>query len=207
MLTLVYDTETTGMVDFKAPPDAPHQPGLVQLGAIFYDERRVVGELNVVVRPVDIDDKPIPIGPEAMAKHGISEGDVKRFGVPQFMAVGMLGEMGLKADRVVVFNVEFDHLVIRAAQHREGGRFRPCGSLLARPAVCAMLSAKPVCKLPGRYADYKWPSLAEAYRMLVDPQGFEGAHDAMADVRAAAAVLWALEDGGHPLVTIKSCEG
>ena len=63
-----------------------------------------------------------------------------------------------------------------------------------------MLSSMPVLKLPGRYGNYKWPKLEEAYKFLVDPAGFEDAHDALVDVKACAAVLDALEEMGAPLV-------
>lgn len=32
---LLFDSETTGKADFKAPFSAPHQPKLVQLGAML----------------------------------------------------------------------------------------------------------------------------------------------------------------------------
>lgn len=34
-MILFYDTETTGKADFRAAPDAAHQPRLVQLAAIL----------------------------------------------------------------------------------------------------------------------------------------------------------------------------
>jgi len=65
-----------------------------------------------------------------------------------------------------------------------------------------MKTLEPIMKLPGKYG-YKFPTLDEAYRAYVDPMGFEGAHDAMKDVEACAAVLWAIEDNGFPLWTLK----
>lgn len=202
MLTLVFDTETTGKADFKFGPDHPSQPGLVQLGAILYDDRKVVAELNLIVQPRDGEGDPIPVQPEAYAKHGIDDETAARVGFFARQALDILDGLFGKAERVVAYNARFDDLVVATECYRDdlAHIFEGCD------LVCAMLSAKPVCKLPNRhgYADYKWPSLDEAYRMLVDPNGFDNAHDAMADVRACAAVLWALEDGGHPLVTVES---
>ena len=61
---------------------------------------------------------------------------------------------------------------------------------------CTMRIATNVLKIPGPRG-FKWPTLQEAYKRLVDPAGFEGAHDAITDVKACAAVFYALEDGGH----------
>ena len=36
-LALFYDTETTGLPDFKAPSEAQHQPHIVQLAALLVD--------------------------------------------------------------------------------------------------------------------------------------------------------------------------
>ena len=58
-----------------------------------------------------------------------------------------------------------------------------------------MMASSFVLKLPGRFGNsYKWPKLSEAYETLVDEEGFEGAHDAMADVRACRAVYYKLKE-------------
>jgi DNA polymerase III epsilon subunit-like protein len=54
-----------------------------------------------------------------------------------------------------------------------------------------MKATTSICKLPGKYGDYKWPKLQESHLHFFGKE-FEGAHDAMADVRACAAVYWAL---------------
>ena len=63
-----FDSETNGKADFKAPPEAPHQPRLVQLAAILTtDDCEEVSTINLLVRPDGW-----TIGPEAEAVHGIS---------------------------------------------------------------------------------------------------------------------------------------
>ena len=57
---------------------------------------------------------------------------------------------------------------------------------------CTMLNTVEIVKIPGRKG-YKWPKLDEAYRILVDPDGFEGAHDALADVKACRKVFYNLK--------------
>ena len=67
-----------------------------------------------------------------------------------------------------------------------------------------MMSLVDELKIPGRFGkQYKWPSLDESYRALVNPEGFTGAHDAMVDVMACAEVLWAAEDRGVNLWQMK----
>lgn len=36
-MLVFFDVETTGIPDFKAPSDAPHQPHMVQLGALLVE--------------------------------------------------------------------------------------------------------------------------------------------------------------------------
>ena len=47
------------------------------------------------------------------------------------------------------------------------------------------------CKIPGKYG-YKWPTLSELHLKLFDFD-FEGAHDALLDVKACAKCLFELE--------------
>jgi DNA polymerase III epsilon subunit-like protein len=45
-----------------------------------------------------------------------------------------------------------------------------------------------VLKIPGRYGDFKWPKLEEAYKHYYG-EIFSGAHDALVDVRACRDVF------------------
>ncbi len=53
MAYLFYDTETTGLPDFKARSHEPTQPHIVQLGLAWFDEEgREIGHGELIVRPV-----------------------------------------------------------------------------------------------------------------------------------------------------------
>ena len=99
------------------------------------------------------------------------------------------------ADLLVAHNLDFDRTMIVA----ELFRMRQWESLLAakqafveKPGFCTMKATTPICKLPGKFGnDYKWPKLQEAYKHLFNEE-FQGAHDAMADVRACARVYYSL---------------
>ena len=53
MRTLIYDTETTGKMNFKADPSGPGQPYLVQLAALLYEGRELAASINVLCCPTD----------------------------------------------------------------------------------------------------------------------------------------------------------
>ncbi len=181
-MTLVFDTETTGKADMKSPVTASHQPHLVQLGAILFDDDwKVRGELNLIVAP---EWNPIP--KEASDIHGITNEIALKCGVPLGSVMSAFGEMADIADAFVCHNFDFDYLVMAASHFR----ITQCvGALMFMRdrSFCTMKATTQICKLPGAYGDYKWPKLQEAYKHFFGKE-FDGAHDAMADVRACAEV-------------------
>jgi len=54
-----------------------------------------------------------------------------------------------------------------------------------------MQAATNFCEIPGRYG-FKWPSLQELYGKLFD-ESFDGAHQALVDVRACARCFFELK--------------
>ena len=65
------------------------------------------------------------------------------------------------------------------------------------PQVCTMKSSVD----PGGPRGRKWPKLQEAYKALVNSDGFAGAHSADADAKACLDILCALERKGAKLVS------
>lgn len=180
MLYLGFDTETTDKADFRAPANADHQPDLVQLAARVYDEEKNYAHFKLYVVP----EKPISDG--AFNTHGIDAETAKKQGVPRRVALAMFFNFLKITDTLVAHNLNFDMRILMTALAREG---IDNGLLLMKLQYCTMLTATNVCKLPGQIAGkYKWPSLQEAYKILVDQQGFVDAHDAMVDVDACIAI-------------------
>jgi DNA polymerase III epsilon subunit-like protein len=74
---------------------------------------------------------------------------------------------------------------------------RPIEEIIIKPVICTMKKATPILKLPKKnnYGKdpYKWPTLDETYRALVNPDGFGGAHRALNDVVACRQIMLALE--------------
>jgi len=192
--TLFIDTETTSKYHFKLPENHHTQPHLVQIGALLLDgDRRVRGEMNLIIRP---DGWTIP--KEASCIHGITQEIANECGVCLCDALMVFFQLHAAADTVVAHNIDFDQAVINCAAHRTATRLE----IAASPALfrykatfCTMRAMTPICQLPGSYGDYKWPKLQEAYLHAFGSE-FDGAHDAMADVRACASLYWWLKDGG-----------
>lgn len=192
MVTLVFDTETTGLVNHKTPNHTV-QPYPVQLACILVVDNKILSMASVIVNPG------VPIEVGASNVHGITQETTDKVGVSLKAATGLFLNFLNRADRVVAHNADFDIIVTEAMIYRtladyEMDKFRSV------PRVCTMRSTTDVCKLPGKYGKFKWPKLEEAYKLLVDPAGFEGAHDALADVVACWKVLRALEEKGLPLM-------
>ena len=184
-MTLVFDTETTGKADFNAPVDAPHQPRIVQLGAILFDDKKkIVSELNVVLKP---DNWTIP--KEAFNIHGFTTEYCEKYGLPERVGLGLFDHLLSKAEILVAHNISFDLILIKGAYKRHGQTFPEVKTF------CTMTTMTPICKLPGgRNGEYKWPQLKEAYWHAFSEM-FASAHDAMADVRACARIYHWLQDG------------
>ena len=181
MLGCFFDTESSGLFDYKAPVSADHQPDVVQLCAWLADKDKVYSKFMVYVHA----DTEIP--KEAYEVHRIDRKMTARVGVSRMAACRMLNSFAQKADVLVGHNVSFDINMMLAANFREGGR----GDALKKASFCTMKSSTEVCKIPNlKFPNkFKWPSLQEAYKILVDPRGFEGAHDAEADVAACYEVF------------------
>ena len=73
MKALIFDTETTGMVEFRKPPEDASQPDLIQLGMLMIetDDWKPRARHSLLVQL----DEGKRIDPGARAAHGISEED------------------------------------------------------------------------------------------------------------------------------------
>lgn len=175
-MILVFDTETTGKYLFNLPVDDLRQPKLVQLGAMLIgDDFKVRAELNVIISEFD---RTIP--KEASDVHGITEEIADTFGISESRVLNIFFDLLCKAKIIVAHNIDFDIGVIRSAFCARG---RP-HQIMGKERFCTMKAMTDICKIPGPYG-HKWPTLQEAYRFAFG-ETFDGAHDAMADVRACA---------------------
>jgi DNA polymerase-3 subunit epsilon len=187
---LFFDTETTGLPDFRAPSSDPRQPHLVQLAAILAtgpDEE--VETLDVIIRP---DDWTIPDA--AAAIHSITTERALAEGIPLASAVELFNAMLGRAELLVAHNIGFDEKMMRIAYHRAG--LMPSRENMAK--VCTMKESTLVVNLPptdrmlaAGFNKPKSPNLGECIRHFFS-EDLDGAHNALIDVRACARVFFRL---------------
>lgn len=186
-MKLFFDTETTGMVEFKKPHTDPKQPDLLQLAFILDDrEGNTISEFCSIL----FDEAYIPIHEKALAVHGISKEKARMFGIPADEGLEKFRTCWEASTTLIAHNISFDKKVMKTAFHRSSSLSHPQTTPIE---YCTMRTATPILKLPGKFG-HKWPTLDEAYRVLIDPNGFEGAHDALNDVRACRAVYYKLQE-------------
>ena len=197
-----YDTETTGLPDFKAPSEAAHQPHIVQLAALLVDldTRQTIQSMDVIVRPHGW-----TIPDEVAAVHGITTEHAADVGIPERLAVEMFMDLWNNRNRVA-HNEQFDARILRIALMRHQGNIFHSPSGKSVPdiwkegrAECTARMATPICALPptdkmkavGRF-HHKTPNLGEAYRHFTG-NDLQNAHSAMADVLACRDVYFAIK--------------
>lgn len=200
---LFYDTETTGLPDFKSPSDAEHQPHLVQLAAalVHVPTRQIADLFDVVVKPDGTLEAPAWRSDEkAEQTHGITTERAFAEGIPEHAAVDMLLALWRRAQGRVAHNEAFDRRILRIATMRYKGRdvadewyhasFN-CTQFLASQIM--QMAPTELMKAAGFGNKPKPPKLSEAYEHFLG-RAMENAHNAMADVHACIDVYFAIQD-------------
>jgi DNA polymerase-3 subunit epsilon len=193
MIILAFDTETTGIPEWKLPSDDPKQPHLVSLAFVVRDTEtnQTLNEQHWIVRP---DGWTIP--DEVAAIHGITTEYAEEQGVPLEDVLTIFATMCGASDQRVAYGAPFDNRILRIALLRIGWSKEEIEGFFAlRPVQCAMTAATPLCRMAptdkmmatGRRTGFKSPKLAEAYEILCG-KTLEGAHSALADTHAALDV-------------------
>ena len=191
-MLLFIDFETSGLPDFNKRARDQAQPHIVQMAAILTNELgESMEEHNVIIKP---DGWTIP--KEASDIHGITDEIANAYGVHQKLAAEILLAMVRRSQLLIAHNVMFDKFIARIAMRRfELITDEDDAAWKAMPTFCTMREMTNVCQLPGKIADkFKWPKLTEAY-MRAFGKSFDGAHDAMADLRACKDVYFWLKNG------------
>lgn len=158
-MLLYFDTATTGLWRWKAPVDAPEQPQIVRLAALLATpEGEAVERFCWLIRPLPAWP---PIEREATAFHGIDQHTADTQGRSLGPVMARFETLLDRAAHLVAHNAVFHWRVIHRAwqaMHHEPITL-PTPSL-----VCTMREAADVVqvRLQGN-AQWKWPSLNEAY--------------------------------------------
>lgn len=189
-MILAFDTETTGLPDWRAPSDATHQPHLVQLAMVLLDDDLVEqASASLIIKP-----EGWAIPAEIAAIHGITEDVANRFGVSEKVATVLFAHLlygtGAKA---VAHNVNFDLRIMRIALLR-AGRTKEWLDERKVESFCTMETATPIVNMPptpkmvaAGFNKPKAPKLSECVEHFFGER-LDGAHNALVDVRACLRV-------------------
>lgn len=200
-LALIYDTETTGLPDFKAPSEAPHQPHIVQLAAclVDLDTRQTISSMDVITYP---DGWTIP--DDNAAIHGITTEHALEVGIPEKMALEMFMEMWRGPGRIhIAHNEQFDARILRIGLKRffdQPDHVLPISDTWKEgKSECTARLATPICRIPptpkmvaAGFNKFKTPNLGEAYLHFTGKE-LQNAHSAMADVQGCMEVYFAIK--------------
>jgi DNA polymerase III epsilon subunit-like protein len=187
------DTETTGFINKTVDHNHPLQVKVVQLGFIVLDTKNpdhwdlhspnyMGDEHEIIVKP-----EGWTVPEQAAAIHGFTTEKALALGKPRAEAFAPFNEHTADVDLFVYHNAAYDDPVLRIEVRRGDIRYDP------KRVFCTMEATTNICKLPGRFGKYKWPKMVEAYKHFFGCE-FDGAHNAMADVRACRDVFLKL----HP---------
>lgn len=189
---IAFDTETTGLPDWKSPSGGDSQPHLVQLGAIRADifSEAILEEMEVIIKP---DGWIIP--GEVAEIHGITTERAMDEGIPEIEALEQFMDMWIDGEELnlrVAHNRTFDQRIIRIAMMRYMTQADVDAWADKEDFDCTMLMAKPIMQLPprGRYG-YRNPKLEAALKHFTG-EDLEDAHTALADTRACLKIWFAI---------------
>ena len=188
---LVYDTETTGKIPKHIKTlysNNIHEiPRLIQLAWVLYDEKGVA--INKRCELIKPNGWTMPTE-KFWIDNGYSHEKNLKFGIPIEYILPDFADKILKADYLVSHNMWFDEKIM-------AGEFIRLKAVVGKriDKLCTKELSTDFCKLPGNYGKYKWPTLTELHTKLFGV-GFDGAHDALADVEACARSLFQLKNLG-----------
>jgi exonuclease I len=184
---LVFDTETTDLLNFKLAADDPAQARIVQLACMLLDaDLRPVpgGEVCHIIKPDGW-----VIQPGAARAHGISIERCHDEGVPIVQAIEEFDDLAAQAETLVAYNIKFDAKLVRGERRRLGREDR----FGEKREFCAMWGCNPIYRniMKRDGGKGKLPKLTEAHAALCGSE-MSDAHDAMGDVIATVNLLRAL---------------
>lgn len=193
MIALFFDTETTGIKRWDNPG---FKPALVQLGAILQDldTGRVLAELNLIANQ----HPGTKIPAEASNVHGIDDRMADLFGIDPKIVDFVFAKLIDRAELIVAHNTPYDLDIVKdnmplthiALQDENIDTFDTMASNVY--IVKSPLSEKQINYFRShpekQDAPYKVPTLIDTYKYYFG-ESFDGAHDAMADIRACRDIF------------------
>jgi DNA polymerase-3 subunit epsilon len=187
MKILFFDTETTGLPrNWKAPmKDLDNWPRVIQLAWIVCDDGIPTHEAELLIKP---DGWKIPVE-KFWIENGFSQEASEKDGDTIDFALDLFLHHHDQSDFMVSHNMSFDYNVLGSEMIRakkQGNKYLK--------KLCTKEYGTDLCQLPGQYG-YKWPKLSELHQFLFK-EGFDGAHDALSDVKACMRCFYEMVNRG-----------
>ena len=178
---IFFDTETSGIPDWKLPSGGKEQPHLVQLAALVVDSesREIIQSMDHIIKPDDW-----KIKQDTIDVHGITTDHALEVGLPEKDVLEEFLEMWDGKKRIA-FNTTFDNRIIRIATKRYTND-KIIDYWYTGNYECAMQAARKIMKS-------KVPKLAEAYKFFTG-KDLQDAHTAMGDAKACMELYFAIKD-------------
>ena len=170
---LFLDLETTGLplernVHYSVVDNFPH---IVQIGYEYYVGKELKEKRKELIRCESIDEGAIRV-------HGITV-EMSQEGKEPKEVLEEVYKIIKEADIVIAHNIEFDMNVLYANFVRNN---IDTSLINRKSSYCTMKKGTNICKLPGKFDDYKYPKLTELYKKLFN-KDVEEKHDALYDVK------------------------
>ena len=178
---LIFDTETTGFIKSKKNNDPncfEHYPHIIQLAFILLDENFYeVKTYSELIKPNNWE---IPVK-QFWIENGYTTKENEKKGVEISDALKVFCDAVDQSNVLIAHNMKFDHPIISA----EMKRHKVTPNRKPEHKICTMMQTINFCKIKksNNSAGFKYPRLNELHFKLFN-KGFEGAHDALEDVRA-----------------------
>ncbi len=184
---IIFDTETNGKplkYDAKMT-DLKNWPRITQLGyQVYNDKKELIKEVSHLIKP---DGWEIP-KEQFFIDNNMSTERCELEGIPIEIVLKEFINDLQKCTYLIAHNINFDYPVVGAEMIRLGLKSEN------KPIkYCTMQVSTNLLKLPNKhgYGQYKWPTLTELHTYFFGC-GFEGAHDALDDVKATAKCFFKL---------------
>lgn len=188
---LFFDTETSGFIQKALAADDPDQAWAVQIGAILATKEKEIDKMNTIIQSNGRE-----IGYHAGKIHGITVEQADAEGITEVEAAEQFGLLLRRAKLVVCHNYAFDWNFVYQLMERNINELSDearSAFYLDLPGFCTMKDKKinTFCGLKNKAGRPKWPKLVELHEILFN-EGFDGAHDAFADITATARCFFEL---------------
>lgn len=188
---LFFDTETSDFIKKSLPANDPEQAWTVQIGAILASQNEEFGQMNVIIKA-----NGRSMNYYAQEVHGITVERADLEGIEELEAAEQFGLLLRQAELVVCHNFAFDWNYVYQMMERnleELSDLARSAFYLDLPNHCTMKDKNVVkmCGLKNKAGRPKWPKLTELHTHLFG-EGFDGAHDAYADISATKKCFFEL---------------